>query len=105
MAQCIKRFGAILFTLSALLMLSPLSHAGPEHDPNWNGMTIAAANPCAYSKAKNPCAANPCAANPCAAKNPCAANPCAANPCAAKNPCAANPCAAKPMCCQESMRR
>jgi hypothetical protein len=46
----------------------------------------AAQNPCAASKAANPC--NPC--NPCAAQA--AVNPC--NPCAATNPCAAaaNPC-------------
>ncbi|WP_198939345.1 hypothetical protein [Motiliproteus sp. MSK22-1] len=101
MYRSLKQVAAVFCTLAALLMFSNLSYASSHTDPNYTGMTLAAANPCAA----NPCATkNPCAANPCAAKNPCAANPCAAkNPCAIKkkkmnNPCAANPCAAKNPC-------
>ena len=70
--------------------LDMLPEAAAKSPGQYDGVQLAACNPCA---AKNPCAArNPC--NPCAAKKIPAANPC--NPCAAKNPC--NPCAAKNPC-------
>ena len=78
--------------LTGVAALNLLPQAMAKSPGQYDGVQLAACNPCNPCAAKklikkkvNPCAAkNPC--NPCAAKNPC-------NPCAAKNPC--NPCAAK----------
>lgn len=79
--------GVAALTASAALSVLPLAQA--KAAGQYDGVQLAACNPC------NPCAAGKAKANPCAAANPC--NPCAVkkpvNPCAAANPC--NPCAAK----------
>ena len=74
-------------SLAGVGAMEVLPEAAAKSLGQYDGVQLAACNPCAAKKACNPC-------NPCAAKKAC--NPC--NPCAVKlkkgcNPC--NPCAAK----------